>query len=84
MVTHLCWDNFDMREETPSGVETTHTAHGIIIQEVSENSIGTSNDNADPVTWTKHRSVKFLPRKIKHHVFSEPNLTILNTKVSNS
>ena len=30
-VTHLCWDNFDLNEETPSGAGTTHTAHGIIM-----------------------------------------------------
>ena len=33
-VVHLCWDNFDLNEETPSGAGTTHTAHGIIIQEL--------------------------------------------------
>ena len=33
-VVHLCWDNFNLNEETPSGAETTHTAHGIIIQEL--------------------------------------------------
>ena len=35
VVTHLCCVNFDLKEETPSGAGTTHTAHGIIIQEVS-------------------------------------------------
>lgn len=33
-VLHLCWDNFDLNEETPSGCGTTHSTHGIIIQEV--------------------------------------------------
>jgi len=33
-VTHLCWDNFDLNEETPSGIGTTHTTHGILVQEV--------------------------------------------------
>ena len=33
-VVHLCWDNFDLNEETPSGAGTTHTAHGISIQEL--------------------------------------------------
>jgi hypothetical protein len=33
-VAHLCWDNFDVNEETPSGAGTTHSTHGIIIQEV--------------------------------------------------
>ena len=27
---------FDLNEETPSGAGTTHTAHGIIIQETSQ------------------------------------------------
>jgi len=34
-VSHICWDNLDLNEETPSGAATTHTTHGIIIQEVS-------------------------------------------------
>ena len=35
-VIHLCWDNFDRKEETPSGAGTTHSTHGIVIQEVTE------------------------------------------------
>ena len=35
--SHLCWDNFDINEETPSGAGTTHSTHGIIIQEIIEN-----------------------------------------------
>ena len=31
VVTHLCWDNFNRKEETPSGAGSTHTAHGIVI-----------------------------------------------------
>ena len=31
---HLCRDNFDLTEETPSGAGTTHTEHGIVIQEM--------------------------------------------------
>ena len=30
--TKLCWDNFDLNEETPSSAGTTPTAHGIVIQ----------------------------------------------------
>ena len=33
--SHCCFDNFDLLEETPSGAGTTHTTHGIIIQELS-------------------------------------------------
>lgn len=36
VVVHLCWDNFDLKQETPSGAGTTHTAHGIITQEVTD------------------------------------------------
>ena len=31
---NICWDDFDINEETPSGASTTHTTHGILIQEV--------------------------------------------------
>ena len=31
---HFRWDNFDLNEETSSGAGTTHTALGIVIQEV--------------------------------------------------
>ena len=31
---YFCWDNLDLNEETPSGAETTHIAHEIVIQEV--------------------------------------------------
>jgi len=34
-VVHLCWDNFDINEETPSGAGTTHSTHGIVIQELT-------------------------------------------------
>jgi len=30
--THLCWDNFDLNEETPFETGTTHTTHGILLQ----------------------------------------------------
>ncbi|KAL8598714.1 hypothetical protein ACOMHN_033278 [Nucella lapillus] len=32
---HFCWDNFDLQEETASGAGTTHSAHGIAIQETT-------------------------------------------------
>ena len=34
----MCWDKFDMNEDRPSGSGTTHTSHGIIIQEKSDTS----------------------------------------------
>ena len=42
IITNFCWDDFDILEETPSGLWTTHSTHGIIIQETLENS---HNDN---------------------------------------
>ena len=35
VVTHLCFDNFDLLEETTSGAGTTHSTHGIVIQELT-------------------------------------------------
>ena len=32
-VVHFCFDNFDLTEETPSGRGTTHSTHGLILQE---------------------------------------------------
>ena len=37
-VVHLYWDNFNLNEETPMGAGTTHTARGIIMQEVGTDS----------------------------------------------
>ena len=37
LVIHFCWDNFDLNEETPSSTGTTHSTHGIVIQEVNNN-----------------------------------------------
>ena len=39
VIVHLCWDNVDLNEGTPSGAETTHTAGGIIVQEVEDNAL---------------------------------------------
>ena len=33
---HLCYDNFDLDEETPSGFGTTHSTYGIVIQELRD------------------------------------------------
>lgn len=40
-ILHTCFDNFDLIEETPSGAGTTHTTHGIVIQEVTSDHIPT-------------------------------------------
>ncbi|KAK3107392.1 hypothetical protein FSP39_013623 [Pinctada imbricata] len=41
-LTHFCWDNFDLDEETLSGSGTTHISHGIVIQETADPSFHTS------------------------------------------
>ena len=33
-VLHLFWGNFDLKEEAPTGSGTTHSIHGIVLQEV--------------------------------------------------
>ena len=43
-IVHFCWDNFDLNEEIPSGTGTTHTAHGIVIQEVEADAVIQSRD----------------------------------------
>lgn len=46
IVLQFCWDNFDLNEETPSGKETTHSTHGIVIQEVQGKQIEEGNMSA--------------------------------------
>lgn len=53
-VLHFSWDNFDMSEETPSGAGTTHVAHGIVVQEVTEN---TNSENGS-LPQQNHKSSK--------------------------
>ena len=38
-ILHFCWDNFDLNEETPTGAGTTHSTHGIVIQEIQEGTV---------------------------------------------
>ena len=33
--SHVCWDNFNINEETTSGSGTTHTTHGTVVRELS-------------------------------------------------
>ena len=39
IVAQLCWDNFDVTEQTRSGLGTTHSTHGIMIQEVEVSAV---------------------------------------------
>lgn len=42
-ITHLCWHNFGLNEETPSGSGTTQSSHGIVIQERNEQDYSKEN-----------------------------------------
>ena len=73
-------------EETPSGAGTTHTAHGIIIQEVStaKENISESPEEFDHAR-TKSRSAKCTSQNIepcyaKNKV--EPNITVSKTEAA--
>ena len=86
LVTHLCWDNLDLTEETPSGASTTHTAHGIIIQEVStaKENISESPEEFDQ-TRTKSQSEKCTSQNIepcyaKNKI--EPHITVYKTEAA--
>ena len=57
-VIHLCFDNFDLDEETPSGSGTTHSTHGIVIQEVLDPDRQPILTETQPTPRSKQRSVK--------------------------
>jgi hypothetical protein len=61
VVSHLCWDNFDINEETPSGAGTTHTTHGIVVQEVKQSSNELNDSDSSTVKKSKQRSFRFVP-----------------------
>jgi hypothetical protein len=83
VVTHFCWDNFDLNEETPSGAGTTHSTHGIVVQETTEEC--TPAPTVPVMNKTKRRSVDYRPQElepcfVKQHV--EPQLTIVQTSIA--
>ena len=53
---HLCWENFDLNEETSSGSGITHSTRGIIIQEVADRSKIVSTESQ--LTKSRERTVK--------------------------
>ena len=86
LVTHLCWDNFDLTEETPSGAGKTNTAHGTFIQEVStaKENISESPEEFDQAR-TKSQSAKCTSQNIepcyaKNKV--EPHITVYKTEAA--
>lgn len=46
-VLHFCWDNFDLNEETASGAGTTHSTHGLVIQETPRNQLLSSDSGIE-------------------------------------
>ena len=56
-VIHLCYDNFDLDEETPSGSGTTHSTHGIVIKEQRDPERTTVVVEADTFPRSKDKSV---------------------------
>lgn len=66
IITHLCWDNFDLNEETPSGSGTTHSAHGIVIQETTDHE--TAGEPTETLTKiSRSRSVDYQPENIPEY-----------------
>jgi len=63
-ICHTCWDNFDLNEETLSGAGTTHTTHGIVIQEVSGDSIPAVHVASEDVP-VKLRSFQYVPPPLR-------------------
>ena len=80
----MCWDNFELTEETPSGAGTTHTAHGIVIQEMFTSADNDACSDQQSLPTDKKRSVTVVPHEIKPYNSkkrADPNLTVSNTIV---
>jgi len=80
VVAHLCWDNFDINEQTPSGAGTTHTTHGIVIQEVDSSTVEPME--CVPQDRTRERCFKYTapvlpPCYTKRHVEPTFSLSVL-------
>ena len=78
----MCWDNFDLTEETPSGAGTTHTTHGIVIQEMFTSADSDACSDQQSLPKDKKRSVTVLPHEIEPYHSkkrAKPNLAVSNT-----
>lgn len=62
IVANLCWDNFDLNEETPSGSGTTHSTHGILIQELADSTVCEVVESYLP--RQRSAGVKYIPRPL--------------------
>ena len=82
-VLHLCYDNFDLDEETPSGSGTTHSTHGIIIQEVLDPDRFVPLTETDTVPQSRKRSVIPTEVEIRPCYYIQPKVTSkLDIKIS--
>ena len=63
--SQTCWDNFDVLEETLSGAGTTHSTHGIVIQELAAGQSavkpGFRQPSSAPVGTDRSRSFHYEP-----------------------
>ena len=86
VVTHFCWDNFDLQEETVSGSGTTYSAHGIVIQEVSATSAGVLQQTASNQSQPRsRRRVDYQPQDLPPCLAkpkTEPVPTVIDTIMS--
>ena len=74
-MTQFCWDNFDLFEETPNGSGTTHSTHGIIIQESPDEIEGRINAEK-VIEKTKRRSAIYTPTVL------DPCFMTINTETT--
>ena len=78
IVTHLCWDNFDLNEETPSGSGSTHSTHGIVFQEVCSISIDTATTHIK----IRQKSITYVPKVIQPYYAKQQVEHALNLSVA--
>ena len=80
-VIHFCWDTLDLNEETPPGTGTTHSTHGIVIQELT----GVDQRRSVGPSQTKERLKVILPDATElqpcfSKLKTDPNLIVSQSK----
>ena len=60
-VTHICWDNFYLNEETPYGAGTTHSTHCIVVQGTHEERSSVPTESTVP----RQRNELSKPQELK-------------------
>ncbi|KAL8593158.1 hypothetical protein ACOMHN_009813 [Nucella lapillus] len=82
---HFCWDNFDLQEETASGAGTTHSAHGIAIQEVTSGTqVTTHLQELEQQHSSRQRTVDYQPQPLQPCFVNqkvEPKVNIVETRM---